>query len=259
MIQADFKLKFNVPILYTAIHNGTHLRDELKDNLKIATDDRVREEDPYTDILIEDFDNTLVVHTSRFEIDLNRRRNWSVYQVPDDCWGLDVWQTPLTKKQVDYALMEYDVFYRRLDRVIQEMIATFGYALVIDVHSYNHHRLGIDKPCDPIEENPQIILGTNNMPRRYMPMVEQIKDSFLKHQYQGEQLDTRIDVKFPGGTMARHLHRCYPGKVFALAIEFKKTFMDEWSGELYQDSLISLKNILKSIEPLLLNDIKPFI
>ena len=55
--------------------------------------------------------------------------------------------------------------------------------------------------------------------------------------------------------MSRHLHKSFPGKVLSLSIEFKKTFMDEWSGELYKDKLEDLISALHSIIPLLTKDL----
>ncbi len=247
MLNALFEIRFSTPIIATAIHNGHLVRKGLRENLLISTDDRRREEDPYTNSIIRSFENRIVVNTSRFEIDLNRRREKAVYQEAEDCWGLDVWKKPLTKEEIDKSLQEYDFFYRRIDRIIAELIETFGFAILLDVHSYNHHRLGFDQPYDCIEENPQVILGTNNMPKHYKTIVEKLNDKFSEKTFLGEPLDCRMDVKFPGGNLTRHLHRKFPNKVFALAIEFKKTYMDEWSGELYKDILEELIGSLHSI------------
>lgn len=251
MLNALFELRYSSPIIATAIHNGHYIRPELRENLLISDAERRREEDPYTNSIIQSFENRIVVSTSRFEVELNRVRERAIYKTPEDCWGLEVWKKPLTEAEIEQSLAEYDSFYRRLDSAIAETITTFGYALVLDVHSYNHHRLGVGKPFDSVENNPQIILGTSNMPRTYLESVAKIQKKFQENSYQDEKLDCRIDVKFPGGTMSRHLHQKFPGKVFSLAIEFKKTFMEEWSGELYQDKLEELIVAFHSIMPLL--------
>jgi N-formylglutamate amidohydrolase len=247
MLNALFEIRFSTPIIATAIHNGHLIRKDLRENLLISADDRRREEDPYTNSIIRSFANRIVVNTSRFEVDLNRRREAAIYQNPEDCWGLEVWKEPLTDEQVADSLAEYDHFYRRVDRIVAELIETFGFAIILDVHSYNHHRMGSDQPYDCIEENPQVILGTNNMPEYYLPIVEKINNQFSEKSFLGEPLDCRVNVKFPGGNFPRHLHRKFPNKVFALAIEFKKTFIDEWSGELFRDRLEELIGSLHSI------------
>lgn len=255
MLNALFELRYSSPIIGTAIHNGHYIRPELRDNLLISDADRKREEDPYTNNIIQSFENRIVVSTSRFEVELNRNRDRAIYKTPADCWGLEVWKKMLTEKEIEQSLSEYDNFYRRLDSAVAETITTFGYAIIVDVHSYNHHRLGLGKPFDSSEENPQIILGTTNMPRTYLESIYKIQKKFQENIYEGKNLDCRIDIKYPGGTMSRHLHQKFPGKVFSLAIEFKKTFMDEWSGEIYKEKLEDLISALHSIIPLLKKDL----
>ncbi|MEO8142476.1 MAG: hypothetical protein ABI617_07440, partial [Sphingomicrobium sp.] len=46
------------------------------------------------------------------------------------------------------------------------------------------------------------------------------------------RLDVRENVAFQGkGEQTRFVHERYPKQGCAVAIEFKKFFMDEWSGE----------------------------
>ncbi len=255
MLNALFEMRYTSPIIATAIHNGHYIRPDLKDNLIISDEDRKREEDPYTNSIIRSYDNRIVVNTSRFEVELNRNRDRAIYKTPEDCWGLEVWKRQLKESEIQQSLAEYDSFYRRLDSAISETIKSFGYAIVLDVHSYNHHRLGLGQPYDSQEDNPQIILGTTNMPRTYLESIYKIQKKFQENIYQGKKLDCRIDIKYPGGTMSRHLHREFPGKVFSLAIEFKKTFMNEWTGELYRDKMEELITALQSITPLLTKDL----
>lgn len=255
MLNALFEMRYTSPIIATAIHNGHYIRPDLKDNLIISDEDRKREEDPYTNSIIRSYDNRIVVNTSRFEVELNRNRDRAIYKTPEDCWGLEVWKRQLKESEIQQSLAEYDSFYRRLDSAISETIKSFGYAIVLDVHSYNHHRLGLGQPYDSQEDNPQIILGTTNMPRTYLESIYKIQKKFQENIYLGKKLDCRIDIKYPGGTMSRHLHREFPGKVFSLAIEFKKTFMNEWTGELYRDKMEELITALQSITPLLTKDL----
>lgn len=255
MLNALFELRYSSPIIATAIHSGHYIRPELKDNLLISDLERKREEDPHTNNIIQSFENRIVVSSSRFEVELNRSRERAIYKTPDDCWGLKVWKRELTEAEIEQSLSEYDDFYRRLDSAVAETIRTFGYAIILDIHSYNHHRLGPGQAFDSVEENPQIILGSTNMPRTYLESIKKIQKKFQETTYEGEALDCRIDIKYPGGTMSRHLHSNFPGKVFSLAIEFKKTFMDEWSGEIYNDKLETLISALHSIIPLLTKDL----
>ena len=50
--------------------------------------------------------------------------------------------------------------------------------------------------------------------------------------FNGRRLDVRENVAFQGkGEQTRFVHQRYPGQGCAIALEFKKFFMDEWSGE----------------------------
>ena len=46
-----------------------------------------------------------------------------------------------------------------------------------------------------------------------------------------EGLQTRRDVKFKGGNFSQWLNGRWPGRVCAVAVEVKKVFMDEWTGQ----------------------------
>ena len=61
---------------------------------------------------------------------------------------------------------------------------------------------------------------------RFSPVVEAFRGSML-----GQGFDIRENVKFKGQNLAWWVHERYPGVGCVLAIEFKKTFMDEWTGE----------------------------
>jgi hypothetical protein len=48
----------------------------------------------------------------------------------------------------------------------------------------------------------------------------------------GRHLDVRENIAFQGkGEQTRFVHARYPGQGCAIALEFKKFFMDEWTGE----------------------------
>jgi hypothetical protein len=48
----------------------------------------------------------------------------------------------------------------------------------------------------------------------------------------GESIDARSNVKFEGRFLASWVHSRYGGVGCALAIEFKKVYMDEWTGSI---------------------------
>jgi len=56
-------------------------------------------------------------------------------------------------------------------------------------------------------------------------------DDLRSFDFPGGKLDVRENVKFQGGNMPRWVHEHYPETGCAIAIEYKKFFMDEWEGE----------------------------
>ena len=65
----------------------------------------------------------------------------------------------------------------------------------------------------------------------------------------GAPLDVGENVRFEGRQVARWVHENYGDVGCALAIELKKVFMDEWSGEVYPDVLTELGDaLLASVE-----------
>ena len=218
---------WNDQIVATAIHDGHDLRSDIRDAMKLDEQVRFREEDPFTARIGEQIASRVAVNRSRFEVDLNRERDASVYRTPEDCWDLEVWrENPLDDELFKGSLAVYDDFYaqlaERLDRVAER-----GPFVLYDVHSYNHRRDGADSPASPVEDNPEVNLGTGSLDRdRWAPVVE----AFTTGMSNGGRIDVRENVRFKGANLARWVHERYPRTGCALALEFKKTFMDEWTG-----------------------------
>ncbi len=225
-------LRSDDPILATAIHAGHDLRSEAAELTALADDERLREEDPFTDRWVEIAGNTIVVSSSRFEVDLNRVRDKAVYRKPADAWGLDLWKSEPSDAFVDESLELYDEFFVELGQVCDELVAQHGRFVVIDLHSYNHRRRGPDKPVDDPEANPEINLGTESTPPASRHLVAAFADALRAHPFDHGHLDVREDVKFKGGAMTRWVNEHYPDHGCSIAVEMKKIFMDEWTGEL---------------------------
>ncbi|MGH2722338.1 MAG: hypothetical protein ACRDJO_12170 [Actinomycetota bacterium] len=83
------------PVVATAIHGGHDLRPDVALFVALGDAERHREEDPYSGAWAAVGDSSVVVHRSRFEVDLNRDRYHAVYERPEDAWGLHVWREPL--------------------------------------------------------------------------------------------------------------------------------------------------------------------
>jgi N-formylglutamate deformylase len=237
------------PIVAVAVHAGHDVRPEIAERLALGDADRMREEDPYTGGWTRVADTSVVAERSRFEVDLNRPREEAVYKGPDDAWGLDVWRQPLTEALIEESLKEYDAFYRTLHRLLTGIEERYGRFVVLDLHSYNHRRSGDGPPADP-EKNPEVNVGTGTMDRsRWAGVVDRFIGDLSQYDLMGRHLDVRENVKFVGRQIPRYIHTNFPESGCAVAVEFKKFFMDEWTGELDADTFDGIRAGLASTVP----------
>lgn len=233
------------PVIACALHAGHDIRPSVLPYVGIPGPDRLREEDPYTD-RIADVGTLLVrVSRSRFELDLNRPRERAVYGGPEDAWGLPVWRSALPQAEVDVSLGIYDGFYEALEELLEETVHAFGNAVVLDVHSYNHRRGGPDAPPAAAAKNPEVNIGTGSLDRvRWGELADAVGVELA-----ASGLDVRENVRFRGGHLARWAHERFAGDVCVLALEFKKTFMDEWTGQADRARIERLRTALSRCVP----------
>ncbi|MCR8676117.1 N-formylglutamate amidohydrolase [Micrococcus sp. HG099] len=220
-------------VVFTTVHSGHDLRPEVAERMILPEDDRFREEDPFTDAIAGGVGSGMVMHRSRFEVDLNRPRATAVYMEPGQCWGLDVWRGGRLDEDVaERSRQVHDAWYAELGRRLDVLAARGPYA-VFDVHSFNHRRDGADAGPAPQEQNPDVNVGTGSLDREpWIPVVDAFMDSMARPLVSGigRRLDVRENVRFWGQNEARWAHRRHPDAACVLALEFKKEFMDEWTG-----------------------------
>ncbi|MGB5758207.1 MAG: N-formylglutamate amidohydrolase [Acidimicrobiales bacterium] len=233
------------PVVATAIHAGHELRPEVEALMKLPEADRLREEDPFTDLWVGVAKNSIVVNRSRFEVDLNRVRDKAIYVVPDDAWGLDVWTSRPSDDVIAGSLALYDRFYEELGELCDGLVETHGRVVVLDIHSYNHRRNGPDAPVDDPELNPEVNLGTESIDEAWRPVVDAFATSMSELPYDDDVLDVRSNVKFKGGAMSRWINDRYGDRACSIAVEMKKMFMDEWTGVLEEGNAAAIGGILE--------------
>ncbi|HQM03698.1 MAG TPA: N-formylglutamate amidohydrolase [Candidatus Cloacimonas sp.] len=247
MIYSDIYLGDNkFPVLAFALHNGHYMPEEILQNCGIDEATRLREEDPYTNGFAECFPNRIIVQTSRFAVDLNRSPEKAVYQKPEDAWGLQVRKMPIENKLYTKLLKVYDDWYRIIHYQIERFLQNHSQIIVLDLHSYNHRRSGPDANPDSQINNPDIILGRNNLPESIYPIIDNLRLLLDGNPLQNINLDCRSDIKFSGGYFSRWVNQTFGNKVLCLAIEFKKIFMDEWTGELNLPVYFQLQKIFQT-------------
>jgi N-formylglutamate amidohydrolase len=231
------------PIVMAAIHDGHHIREELYPYLNLSEHERAREEDPYTAYLTEVAQNRIIVDTSRFEVDLNRPKDQAIYTTPEQAWGLDVWKNPLPKNLVDSSLDVYESFYAGVADLLRGIIKKFGYFLVLDLHTYNHRRENPLIEASPID-NPEINIGLSNIQPTWYPLVEELIKNLVRYPLYNHVPDVRENVKFKGGEFSRWINQSFGQYGCSIAIEFKKTFMDEWTGRVNIHHLKDIRHML---------------
>jgi N-formylglutamate amidohydrolase len=235
------------PLVATAIHNGHFIRDEVASQLVISETDRLREEDPFTECLIDWAPTRLVGRRSRYEFDLNRPREEAIYLKPEQCWGACIWQRPPTDAVINQSLANYDLFYATAHAVLKQLVEVHGAVVVLDGHSYNHRRDGPEGPAADLKGNPEVNVGTGSLDRRrWGSVADRFMADLRAYDYLGRQLDVRENIRFFGGHFCRWIHQTLPTSVCALAVEFKKFFMDEWTGEIDRRELSALRSALES-------------
>ena len=120
-----------------------------------------------------------------------------------------------------------------LGQLLDEVAAAHPRFVLIDVHSYNHRRDGAGTEPTPQDEAPDVNIGTFSMPREHWSyLIDPLIDAMRGFDFNGRRLDVRENVAFQGkGEQTRFVHQRYPEVGCAIALEFKKFFMDEWSGD----------------------------
>lgn len=235
------------PVVGVALHAGHVVDDELIDRFAVDEATRLREEDPYTDELAEVFATHVIGRKSRFQFDLNRPREKAVYITPADAWAIEVWKSPPEPEVLARSLVAYDGFYRQLEELLGKMASQYGRVVVFDLHSYNHRRAGPNGPPTDPTSAPEINLGTRTMDRsRWAGIVDGVLEVFRSFEFLGRRLDARENVNFFGGHMAAWCHASFPESVCVLAVEVKKFFMNEWTGQVDRTQLDALRGMVGS-------------
>jgi len=237
---AEFHFTEPARYLGVTLHAGSLVRPGLTDSMSVSPGDRFREEDPYTDLFIEDFPVRIIARDSRFEYDLNWEIEESIYAADKKKWGLQVWNRELTEDERELTYRKYREFYALVDMATEFMLGSGSPVVIFDMHAFCYqrdHRIHWTGDGKPV-----INLGTRYINRKFFtPLIDAFLGGISETVIDGHPLRVAENELFPGGYITRryaHLHYC---RVLVLAIEYKKIFMDEWSGEFYMDKFHILR------------------
>lgn len=238
------------PLISVALHDGHYIEKSILTHISLAEHERFREEDPYSAYIADLPLTQVVVHSSRFMIDLNRSKDKAIYKKKEDAWGLKVWKNEFPK-QLEATLMHYyHEFYEEMERLIEEKISAYGYFLILDIHSYNHRRLSPTEYSPP-SESPEINLGTYYNHPKWRPICKKLLGYLSACTIQMNFPDVRENIIFKGGGFTQWVNEHYGDKGCVISIEFKKTFMDEWTGRADIQHITDLNQALRGAIPML--------
>src|SRR5689334_22820885 len=147
------------------------------------------------------------------------------------------------------SLELHAAYYAMLGTLLDDVARRHRKFLVLDVHSYNHRRGGADADPTPQVEAPDINIGTFSMPREdWAWLVDPLMDAMRAFDFNGRRLDVRENVAFEGkGEQTRFIHERYPGRACAVALEFKKFYMDEWTGKPIPEEVAAMRRFISHV------------
>lgn len=230
------------PIIGTAMHYHHAIRADIKDKMVLSDEARFYEEDPETHRFLGRVMHCLTPNQSRYELDLNRPPDTTLYTEPKLAWGQQVWGEPLNQFEREFSLEKWYEFHTMMDCAVEDAITHHGYAVVLDFHSYNHQRKG---PTNwRTDDKPVINLGTRHLDLD--DFGRKLKDDFCadiqQHTVLGEEAMIQENGVFYGGYLNRRLSHLFGKRAITLSVEYKKVYMDEASGVVDETILQDLVN-----------------
>ncbi|WP_162813490.1 N-formylglutamate amidohydrolase, partial [Vibrio cholerae] len=214
------KIEDYLPVVCTAIHAGSRLREDLLKQCQLSKTERNLEEAPYTDQFIASQPITLCGLDSRFEYDLNRAKTLSTRYK-------SAWNRPLSDKQRTESHRKHSEFYQLYEALIRKLEAMHGMVIVFDMYAYNYKQLG-DKPT------PVFNVGTAQIDmQRWGSVVKRFCAELSKIQLPHIENSTEINAVFEGrGYLIAHTNAHFD-RTLVLPTEVKKVFMEEDTGTVY--------------------------
>lgn len=227
---ATVTYRASTPILGTALHYHHQIRPDIAPKVLLDDAGRFLEEDPETHRFLAPLMHCITPNQSRYEMDLNRPPDTTLYSSPELAWGQQVWREPLNQFEREFSLEKWYEFHTMMDCAVEDAIERFGYAVVFDFHSYNYQRNG---PTDwRTDDKPVINLGTRHLQLDDFgrDLVDRFFADVEQHTVLGESCMVQENGVFYGGYLNRRLSHLFGPRVITLSVEYKKVYMDEHTG-----------------------------
>ena len=92
-----------------------------------------------------------------------------------------------------------------------------------------------------MNKKPDVNFGTRAVNRDlFGDVIDELLKYFNELSIDGHSLSAGENLEFKGGYLSRRRSPAHYDHLLVLATEFKKIFMDEWSGQLYEDTFEEL-------------------
>jgi hypothetical protein len=155
---------------------------------------------------------------------------------------------------VDDSLRIHDEFYAEMTERL-DLQASTGPFVVLDIHSYNHRRDGPDAAPAARAANPDVNVGTGSVDRS---VWGGLIDSFMLDLASRLPAEASVaeNVRFKGGHFSNWVNERYRDRGCCLALEFKKTFMDEWTGAVDLARIEDLRTALARAIPGIVTELR---
>ena len=222
-----------------AMHAGGLVRSEILEIMAVSKKDRFREEDPFTERFIHDLPIQIIGRDSRFEYDLNRAPHRAIYESDKKIWGIEVWKKKLTQKERNISLSRHKEFHALMDIVSEYILKQNRHAVIFDMHSFCYQRHENLKWFE--DHKPDINVGTEAVNRHlFGSIIDKLIEQLYLTRINGYPIRIAENDIFKGGYMAKRLSKKHYNRLLVMALEYKKIFMDELTGELFRDELEKL-------------------
>ena len=240
-----YDFDFSIPIIATAIHAGHHVRQELLPFMEIPPAQRLFEEDTATEKMIRGLPNTIWAVDSRAVYDLNRAPDMALPLTPEKFWGITVYGKQPTPEMNQESLARHARFYQFMEKMVTRMLDTFNVCIVLDIHSYNISRQREKGFLSP----PVFNLGTALLNRSRWEKQIQAWLSALETITLPGNIRTTVaeNMVFSGrAELCRRLSQ-WDGRILVLPTEVSKVYMDEHTGEVYEEVVNAIQQGLQRI------------
>lgn len=227
-----------VPYVCLAVHNGGNLREGLREKIRLEKMDRWKEEDPYTWQFISSLPIRMIVYSSRYEFDVNRKEEECIYE---SAWGQQVWKEEITEEEKELSRKKHRAFYQVLHALVETIEMRFNGALVYDIHSYNFRRIDEQGKTTPVFN-----VGTEKITD---PKYRKFINRWLKELEAIDLKSTPTTVHengvfFGRGYVLEYLMREFKNTL-VFATEVKKIYVDEVNGDEFPEYIDRIQEGMK--------------